>query len=339
MCKIENEQLIILQPKKEIPDSPSLNNSCKLKTSDDMKITENNQHNRTVRDILENNIYSGAADGVPKEVLEGKAKREKELRIIEDPITVASEIEKNDDKSMYNFFVDLLETTFNVYNVKTDFGSDNSKTSLEIDESIARKLEINKNKVPFENVKSAKESFEVIENLPVDVNTSEFKQIPLIKPRVKAKSFIKYNSAKVKPTPKSKSFENNKKSIMKKRKILKLFKEELGKDIDMFDFNEPECLYDALKVMAKNKRRSEKSMQFFDKMNNTHENSECMFERRKVISFGSKLYKVSDDKTKLRAENKHRLHKNCSEPRYFPSEHSLEVYGYDYEDTKYGERR
>ncbi|XP_034838817.1 uncharacterized protein [Maniola hyperantus] len=353
MLQSEKEQLIILQTKKKITQTPS-NNSLRVETaiaSDITKLTEKNEPKQnTIRDILENNIYSGVAEGITKEVLEVKPKKEKILRINDDPETLASEMAKKDDKNIYNFVVDLLETTMNVYNVKTEYEiSDVSKSAFELNDTVIEKLEIqNKHNSSHDIINHTskcervcpikKTNFDVLENVPIDIKSSEYRPFSAIKPKIKVKPFLNPKSniytRKVKTAPKSKSFDNNKKYTRKpnKTQILNDLKQEIAKDI--YTFNEPKSLYDALKVMAKNKRRNEKSLHFVNNINKRMDyvDSECMFERRKIISFRARKNNQIKKKLPTSESRNNKKAEDFSKKRHVPSSHSLKVFGYDYED-------
>ncbi|XP_045783520.1 uncharacterized protein LOC123879688 [Maniola jurtina] len=345
MLKSEKEQLIILQPKMEITQTPS-SNSFRVKTASDVTkpIEENEPKQSAIRNILENNIYSGVAEGITKEVLEGKPKKEKIFRINDDPETIASEIAEKDDRHMYNFFVDLLETTISVYNVKTEYEiSDVSKSAFELDDSVIQKLEIKKEHSSLHhsvNYTSKCECKHVLKkgSSPIDIKSSDDTPSPTVKPKIKVKSCLNPKSItytrKAKTAPKSKSFDNNKGYIRKpnKKQILNDLKQELAKDT--YTFHEPKSLYDALIVMAKNKSRNEKSLHFVSKIDNRMDSKDsCMFERRKVISFGMRKNYNQTRKQLPTSESRNcKKAEDFGKKRYVPSSHSLEVYGYDYEE-------
>ncbi|XP_039762749.1 uncharacterized protein LOC120635701 isoform X1 [Pararge aegeria] len=332
MLQSDKEQLIILEPRKEITVTPS-NNSVQIKPASDLiKLTNENEPERNaIREILEHNIV---AERVTQEIFESKSKKEKKLRVNDEPETIASQIAK-EDKNMYNFFVDLLEKTISVYDVRTENHNELpavrevSRTAFEIDDAVVKKLDIKKDSPSPDNISYTSKhryAFDVSNNLPIDLKPSVYTRCSPVKPKIKAKSFVysKNIIREAKLAPKSKSFEINNKYNKKsnKKEIINLLKEELAKDTNTF--NEPDSLYDALKVIAKNKKRNEKSIHYVNKITNSQNvlDKECMFERRTVISFGSKRKNTVRNNRKCVKD----LRKSHS-----PSNHSLEVYGYDYE--------
>ncbi|XP_023945204.2 uncharacterized protein LOC112050997 [Bicyclus anynana] len=325
MLESELDQLIVLQPRRNIAQSSS--NVSSKHASDLSNLTETNEPRKpTIKDILKNNNEEAE---VTEAVLEKYPKRVKKLRILDEPETMAAEIAKKDDNNIYNFFVDLLETTISVCNLNhAHESSDSLHTAIEIEDAVIKKLDIKNNIqspiTPSPNASKYKfetDNFDVTEPIVMP----EFCRRSIIKPRIKAKSFIN-TYTKAKSGLKSKSFDHNDKYNKKQNKkdIIKLLKEELQKE-DIY--NEPENLFEALKVMAKNSRRNEKTTRFHDEeINKRKTDLDCMFERKKVISFGAKK-----KKTHIPVSRNINNQNNDQDDRVFAlSKHSLEVIGYDY---------
>ncbi|CAG4969315.1 unnamed protein product [Colias eurytheme] len=333
-----NDKFVILQSKKDIIHTPS--NFSGLSKSFTL-----NESKNPIRDLLENNIYSGVAEGIAKEILEGRV-LDKPVRIQEDPLTLVADVPPKDDKNIYNFFVDLLETTFDVYNVKTDPAviNNDSDEILEIDETVAKKLN-------FKNDCATKEkehdhnhelNFDIKEDKPF-VSLSEYmpdavkvKKTP--KPKsVKAKSLI-YPKQVITPKPSNAIMRRKPLSKAAKKKVLlNTIKEELK--IDFYKYEEPQNLYQALRNMAKYKRKcQEKKTIQFDTDNRKYMDKECIFSQG--------IFPIKKFRKRTSTHEKPKAEKKLSDFKYknllktqnavvIPSNHSLEVYEYEMKEKPY----
>ncbi|VVC99360.1 unnamed protein product [Leptidea sinapis] len=129
-----HDNFIILQSRKDLTHTPS-NYSEKGKDLSRPELVN------PIRELLENNIYSGVAEGLAKEILEAHSSK-KIIKIQDEPNTLVSEVPYEDDKFLYDIFKDLLETTYDVYNVETKLDTKVKKpeTAMEIDEFVAKRL-------------------------------------------------------------------------------------------------------------------------------------------------------------------------------------------------------
>lgn len=300
-----------------------------------------------------------------KEIMEGRKSRKERRVRIDEPKTLVAETSKPpntnevDDTNgkLYNLFVDLLQTTISVYNVETECNKTkiapssevSSTKALEIDESIATKLNVKGIKQEkSEVIRQPSNHFcclrdlEFSNRLPDPLRNHERQKSPK-KRKIRTESF----SFMKKPAPKRVKAESvivTKKSFSKKEKkkdLLNLFKEQLRMDDDAFE--EPQNMYQALKVIAQNKRRCQKTIHFEQPIIRRKKDfgfPECMYKRLKVFSpsakGSSKNKKVKHNVPSL-VERQSEFGGSRSRPRsdytteYEDSYHSLEVYGYDYE--------
>lgn len=284
----------------------------------------------SIRDIVGNNLRTEVVDA-KRDVFDETIKKEKKIRIKDEPETLASKLVEEDDKKLYNLFVDILQSTFNVYDLKEDKLSD-SNTALEINESIAKKLRID-NKTSTEltciNRKARKEGHEKLFEKPIDIKLSEHKTLKRVRSRISVKSFVHPKKTDIPETHschvKRKYFKNTRKNV-----LLNIFKEELKLKPTL---EEPITLYQALKVMAKNKKiKHDKTKQL--RTSGEFKKSECSLKRRKIINMkmkkdskvdSEKITKKYSDNTKFRKPEK---------THYIPSNHSLEVYEYNFEEPE-----
>ncbi|CAH2083673.1 unnamed protein product [Euphydryas editha] len=319
-----NDHFIVLQSTKEIVQTPS--------NYSEANVVNDVQNDRpikvSIRDIINNNLSREITD-VAKDGLEEKLKKEKKIRIKDEPETLASKLAEESDNKLYNLFVDILENTFNVYNLKEDRLS-NSNTALEINESVAKKLTVNNkasNELACGTRKEITEEQKNIFDKPIDIKLSEHKTLKRIKPRVSINSFVQ---AKKIDIPETFSYHGKRKYIKNKRKnvLLSIFKEELKLKPTL---EEPLTLYQALKIMAKSKKiKHDKRVTsgVFDK-------SECLLKRRKIINMKTKKdTKVDRDKIIQKYSDYNSKFKKREKPLLIPSHHSLEVYEYNYEEPE-----
>ncbi|CAH0602396.1 unnamed protein product [Chrysodeixis includens] len=364
------EQLVVLRSTKEITHTPSIISSKtnSLKEPENIRWAdflpplvkkENSEHFNTIDD--NRSLQGKNKDSGPSLVLD------------KDPVTLVAEGPKKEEKKLYNFFVDLLETTFNVYNVKTDFipppnsSVNSSKVTFEIDESVAKKLNIQKVKdcaecseeklcstvskhvyciKPDDNevwdniVKQNEQSASSKRSRPPSPTRSLKK-----KRRLHSESF---DTKKFKPVPITASLTiPNKKKLLrkdKKKTFINMLKEQLKMEECVFE--EPQNFYQALKVIARNKRR-QKSIHFKSSEGDVHV---CQFKRRGILSSNplncpkssKKSYRPDSEFMKpIRSFNNSDISSSTrkktltmteiSEHDLEPSQHSLEVYGFDYE--------
>lgn len=305
------DDFIILQSKKDIdPSSSNYSGSIALGRSDVQRSKEENS--------------------VLNQVLEGKKYAK------EEPTTVVETGEN--DKKVYNLFVDLLETTLNMYNEDTE--CENSKalnTILEVNQDVAEKLEINPKydvshhslvRKKFSDTGLYRDSGVNIVDRTIRTDYSHH-----VYPKIKSKSFV--HVKKTLHLPKSKSFEPktvNTAVKTKKKNLLNILKEQIqmGSAIE-----EPSNLYEALRIMAKNKQRSEKSIRFYQSQRFVgRKDHECTFKRRNLFTKSKKRRKTDKvinekrskfDRIKIKQDTPNKI-------KPIPSYRSVEVYGYNYEE-------
>ncbi|XP_072947053.1 uncharacterized protein [Epargyreus clarus] len=358
--KEDRKKMVVLQSRKEIAQTPSNYSEWSYNNASQKSNTSNYL---TYDDLNNNNIGEdlNIADELKNALLEGRnMKKVKKLRYVEeDPKTLVSDGPKV-QKNLYNFFVDLLETTISVYNVKTEYDnapSDTSKTVLQINESVANKLNIANDKVPNDEVivnptfidiqnESDYEDYDSF-NKPITIKTSELRLKSGKHKKLKAVSFIRSNKKSV--LPKSKSLEINKKTMFKnKNELINVLKQQL--EVETHVFEEPRSIFQALRVMARNKKR----IRFDPSIERKTFTDECILRRRKVISSRKtkKIKSINNDainnnmfrpKTSFNKPDKTDSRKKVKRVTdtkrmygtdYKDSYHSIEVYGYDYESKQ-----
>lgn len=293
-----------------------------------------------------------------REVTEGKKLAEKKNKVFDpDPPTLVAEQAHMDDKKMYNFFVDLLHSTFNTYNVDSQYDKEpvpstaSSKIALEINESVASKLNVatemhkrNELQKPFDyavrneydhwNESSFQHNTQYTRSYKHTKVNRETPKSAVIQTRIRKEyeprrilssrsQSAEYNRAEERP-----SFYRK----QKKRDLLNILKEELR--MEPVSFEEPQNLYEALKVMAKQKRTSkpEKILRFHNK---TKSPADCKLLKGRRFVLNNKARKRDEDTTDVivnyggMGKKKSDLggyRKNISEE---DSNHSLEVYSYE----------
>ncbi|XP_059055024.1 uncharacterized protein LOC131849054 [Achroia grisella] len=372
---IDEDKLVVLQPRKDIIQTPSIYSECGLfKCTDSSPFPENNivDNAKLINEL--NNVFNNK--GLKEQIADYKMKDDKKVRI---DTTTATLVENTkDDKGLYNFFVDLLQTTFNTYNVEAE---NNTTTNLPSEERSAAVFEIDESVAEILNVKdydassmSAKiiekpskryycttesdfnDLVEQPENVPDSVNQQLLpKSQRRGNSKLKTQSFF-YNENRLTDL-KSKSTVMDKRSSFSrknnKQTLLNMFKQELKLDADSYE--DPQNLYQALHLIARNKRKCQKSIRFNkDSIKKTDSgfNKECMFKRRKVISLSTKLTKKQLNEQDIARSNyrsvtsstKCSQFSNKTKSKYIKSEystnldvdesnHSLEVYSFDDEIT------
>ncbi|XP_035457132.2 uncharacterized protein LOC118280852 [Spodoptera frugiperda] len=362
------EQLIVLQSTKEITHTPSnVSERSSFREPDTIKWA----------DIM----LSSPKKSLDIPVLEETKEKENQETPItpteakikpvdKDPSTLIAEVPNKDDKKFYNFFYDLLETTFSVYNVKTEFNNIptpsafSSKVHFEMDESVAKKLTIPKTKDPTPEEKE-KEPLPKYYCIKPDIKDNwddkqlleHFQPKPIKRVRtlsptksVKRRHKIKPEPIEYKkrPIPATTSLQVPTKKTMKKERkkiFMNLLKEQLKMEDDAFE--EPRNFYEALKIIARNKRRYKRSIHFADsKKPSEGDVHECQFKRRRLISASTKSSKKSYNPESDFFKSMKSFSHNSNGSANFKkrntirvadsemenaSEHSLEVFGFDYE--------
>ncbi|KOB79289.1 Yellow 2, partial [Operophtera brumata] len=309
-----------------------------------------------------------------REVTEGRKAIERKNMVVDQDPAATLVSEHTTDKKLYNFFIDLLQTTIDVNNDKAEedaapeISAASSKIELEMGESVARKLNVTTEMVDDVTHKPSKHSCCLIndkERWNDQQITDYIKSTPTFMPlqndlplqfpskrqRIKSES-VAYTNKKKKIAPYSQSVVlTQRKSFYRKRQkkdLLNLLKEQLR--MDDLSFEEPQSLYQALKVIAKTKRKNktisfDRSTKGYANRREGYRPPECMLKRRNVVfsrkkssssyesqydigSIAKKLSEISASKRKYTSK------KNPAEE---PSNHSLEVYSYDYQPP-YGNR-
>ncbi|XP_060808347.1 uncharacterized protein LOC106141063 [Amyelois transitella] len=355
--KVLNDEMIQNHDRKSLVlQYKNIHNTTNYSDTDSFKnrdhSTKSVRSNAMKSDMV--SVMSSEAKGVMKQVLEGL--QEKKDPGMQDPVTQVEKINKaketgENDEQLYKFFVDLLETTFSVYNVKAEYdkapnleSTFSSKVAFEIDESVVKKLETRNT---FHDDETQKQShyysvkdtdvFGLNAVPEVRKNTREIIEEPRQptrpKRRMKTQSFI-YNMKQ------KKSFDANlepmrlpKKRLSKKDKkktLLNLFKEQLK--LSYSEYEEPQTLYQALRVIAKNKRKCERVR--FDEP----QTKECVFRRPKVISTRKPKrnakydHEYENNPYDNMRTSKSLLKTDALKVAEKDSYRTLEVYGFDYEN-------
>ncbi|KAL0809010.1 hypothetical protein ABMA28_012658 [Loxostege sticticalis] len=363
--EVNQEQVVVLQEQKNLIQTPSIySENDSFNWSNLPLLVKKNQENK---ETAETNIVE-VANTLAKEIMEGQKMRKDRKVRIDEPTTLVAEITKKEpnekvtcansgekDKKMYDFFVDLLETTISVYNVKAEYDKapiplsegSSDKIALEMDESVAKKLNVESTK-PERKEEKDEPQFCCLKDLEFNQSYSSPPQSDYPRKCFRKKKFLAESFSFLrKPTTRkltAASVVETKKCTRKQKKktLLNLFKEQLRIDSDAA-FEEPQNLYQALKVIAQNKRRCQKTIHFEDCIKKKHRDMgfpECMFKRRKVISNSTKvtkknknlIYYASSVTGRYSSEYQSTRKNYDYDPYYDASNHSLEVYGYDYED-------
>ncbi|XP_049884430.1 uncharacterized protein LOC126379638 [Pectinophora gossypiella] len=311
-----SDRLVVLQPRKELNHTPS--NQSEGASKD--YVHKKKWPDSPLVQYLEQETNMLQQQQNP-DIKEGKKLKKTEALKMEEPATMVGEL-KTSAKSLYNFFVDLLETTFSVYNMNAEYNEKvhkESNVNFEIDEKVAKKLtlatqptidyvennninhtgdDIKRDTVFYiRNDDIATDRIEVYKTKPRCSNMN-----PPLRPRkrspgrnLRSESFSYTQPYKV-DSPTNRSAIKPKGSFNKKNRkqnLLNLLKEELRMEEDAFD--EPQTMHQALKLIAKNKRRCRRAIRFDesacpDRKTKTPDDGhpDCMFKRRKVISSSTK---------------------------------------------------
>lgn len=314
--KILNDQaskqyqpLIVIQAQKEMLKTPSNCSDTKELlekvlpfATKDIKLED---INKTAKDIMKTTQYNRSR-----------------LQKLDEPNTLVGENAK--EKDIYDFFVKLIETTFKVYNVQTDFKNEHTRSNnvMEIDEQVATKLNVKKNlekSQPHNGLRTPEQYFNVMDN---GIYTWNDQQIQVMQKQPQYKNFVpplattpkrkKLYSRSFLHSPQTSRYEHTVAERKPRKKRFKNFRsillDTLKEDLkmDKEDLEEPQNMHEALKIIAKNKRKCrlqtiEKGVRFKKIGDDT--DTECQFKRKRVISSApeaikhKKLKKVVD-KTK-----------------------------------------
>lgn len=366
-----SEKVLVLQSKKDIVQTPS----CNSKSTKDMsehsikwadflpKLIDS--ETGTIRNVIEKN-YDTQEHGIAKSVFEGtQFIRDKKTH--DHPNTLASTPPK--DEKLYNIFVDLLQT---VYNVSPEYkhinglkSAKSSKIQLEIDDSVAQKLE--KPNKTSESIQddhhiASKQHYSVtpddnedwntqklaeyFKNRPVSVEWSEpYLQINKTCKCVKKKFKNELYTTKQKTAKTQSAVMEGRRSYYRKTKkpdLLNILKEQLA--VDDGEREDADNFYQSLRVIARNKRK-QNTIRFETPMkagrNAGSDYDTCIFKSRKVISPSTRspkrnrgnktsdFVRIPSDTKSIDSEYSRTIAEsayNCDE-----SNHSLEVTGFDYE--------
>lgn len=376
--KILNDQankqyqpLIVIQAQKYMPKTPSNTNS-----SDTKELSE-------ISKVLPFPIKDIKAEDINKTatvILKAAQSNRTKLQRFDDPNTLVGDNTK--DKDIYDLFVKLLATTFKVYNVQSEFKSDNiqSNNIMEIDEHVATKLNVKKNVEKADALNGLRTTDQFFNITDEDIYTWNDQRIqvmqkqPLYKnlepPLAKVPKRKKLYSTSFSHAPRTDVLSSRLErtvSDQKPRKkrfknfrnvLLDTLKEDLKMDKD--DFEEPQNMHEALRIMAKNKLkcrtqiRLDKGVKFKKIGDGT--DTDCQFKRKRVISATtearkSKKLKKGFGKTKPSApfESRNNIHSkiiktpvnpNTELDEYKadefpnrPSIQSIEVKGFDFDSN------
>ncbi|XP_050677175.1 uncharacterized protein LOC126973863 [Leptidea sinapis] len=331
-----HDNFIILQSRKDLTHTPS-NYSEKGKDLSRPELVN------PIRELLENNIYSGVAEGLAKEILEAHSSK-KIIKIQDEPNTLVSEVPYEDDKFLYDIFKDLLETTYDVYNVETKLDTKVKKpeTAMEIDEFVAKRLNF-KDDIESKTPENEHLNFCVRDKILKHTNSEDqMKQVKNVrKPQIKKLKFGSFMQQKLNIIGNTTANTVNRKPLSKKarkRDLLNIFKEELKMDYNTYE--EPKNLYQALREMALYKRKCRQKRQIHFDSDDKRFSNECLLTTRKIFQV-TKSRKMNNKKKndKIKTKDYPEIHNpqiraSIKKLDRFESNHSLEVYGLDYECTK-----
>ncbi|CAH0404128.1 unnamed protein product [Chilo suppressalis] len=363
----KDQQIIVLQEQKDIKHTSSIfyeNNSANFTNL--TAFIKNTRHADKEQKKPENITDTAPVitnTALRKNLEEKQMKRDKRVRI-EDPTTLVSVINagtqdtttKDNGKGMYNFFVDLLET-IDVYNatdidkeVTLSSSTSSSKVPLEINESVANKLVVKCDSSNCEGKTRSssrgsqfycfKDDGELRRTKQLISETPKRKEKYRYNRTIKAESFSANTNLQPKKL-KANSFNiDNRQSTSKKRKkdtVLNMFKEQLKMDVKSFD--EPQNLYEALKIIAETKRKCQRTIHFEEEMRRKRRDSgfpECTFKSPKVIKNCRKKKTKNNvlepvQKPLVNKEHGKKMRrKETITASSAESQYSLQVLGYDY---------
>lgn len=333
----KDEKLYILSPKRDITSTNS------ERSYDSKKYLDLPKAKEEVRGIAKH-IHSDVAERTAKEVVEGSKAKKRVIRI-DEPKTLVEE--RQEDRGLYNFFVDLLETTFSVYNVHPDYKtSEQFDPKMEIDETVAEKLQIIKERTPergqyyFVEDRGILWKSKLSENQrPTSSRMKEANARPPVKPTKRPQSAPFYPQFRTEaPKPQKAAVTPKKYKKKRKQDLLSILKEQLMKDISP---EEPQDMHQALKMIAQNKRRIRQSIRFDETATKSDDYHVCRFKRRNVISTSMKSKAKNKPTTRASPKNtpRHSAMRRNLKIEYSTSEesvkyeteshHSLEVQEFD----------
>lgn len=310
------QKLIVLQSKKDIIQTPS-ENSYRDVISDSKihseaglmslqkKISEIEYYKHRRKSTIEkpvnvkvnSNIVTSINEGLmnsnPTNYIEVNHLPNQESVIKLDSVKTLTQVEKDtkNDSKFYDLFINVLETTFNVYNVNTDYEPTEEEKAkvLEIDAETAEKMnvQVNENDYEYYDTISPTRSQNVFyisndnNRDVVDIKLSRspspsvYESVnpkPTYKKRRTRKTYtdyVKNRNVESKNQPKGKSRDQR-----RKKYLLNILKEQLSVE----DTPEPQNLYEALILMAKNKK---KNIRFEDTLSVTNTDvKKCVLRRK-----------------------------------------------------------
>lgn len=293
--------LIVIQAQKDMPKTPS---NC----SDRKDLSEKFSNSKVIQFPIED--IKPDFNKAAIEIIQAAQCNRSRLRKLDEPNTLVGDHSKEKEKDIYDLFVKLLETTFKVCNVQTDFKCENTQSSniMEIDEHVAKKLNVQKNREKVDTFNGLQTSdkyynitdegiytwndqrIQVMQKQPLHKNLEPpLVRIPKRK-RLCSNSFShaprtnilcpRYDRDVVERKPHKKRYKNF------RNILLDTLKEDLKMEKD--DFEEPQNMHEALKIIAKNKRKCRTQIRLdkgvtFKKIGDGTE-TDCQFKRKRVIS-------------------------------------------------------
>ncbi|KAL4708891.1 hypothetical protein ACJJTC_001690 [Scirpophaga incertulas] len=290
------------------------------------------------REMETEDTHLNVNSSLVREVLEGREpKKTKRVRIDESSTLVCNENPTNFDKNcLYKLFVNILEDTLddskstsNVEASRIDNSKKSTSNHFEIDETVADKLNIIFNNtndvknVDVEEKSCTEEHCYNIKNdnirtkIPADFTKYKTRYSKLKTKPQKTQLVITKKSAQ-KTVKQNKDMLATKKKNLNKNSVIAMLRKQLSQD----DPEEPKNLYEALKVISDNKKRSLNTANIEEKVRKKHESSpECVLKRPNVMRRQKLKRKrertpVDSDDTEVTANN------NFKQAH---SKHSLEI--------------
>ncbi|XP_063372008.1 uncharacterized protein LOC134660212 [Cydia amplana] len=219
------------------------------------------------------------------------------------------------DEQMYTFFKDLIET---VYDEEMATNPDvqsrqSSDIKFEIDDPVAQKLqEYNSKQYTIEDQDFVYDQSREL----ADYYNNKSRLAPQKNVKLRKKNIKKITDKSV----------YSKENRSKKPTLLTLLKQQLAMDLNKQE--EPESMYDALRNIAKNKRKR-KQICFETPKEPSDLERVCRFKRRNVLIPTKKTPKrVRQTRCDSKTAEVKRTESTSTE---FDSSHSLEVLGFDYD--------
>ncbi|KAJ8704966.1 hypothetical protein PYW08_012286 [Mythimna loreyi] len=342
------ESFTVLQAKKDTELSSTSNSEYKSAKYDADIDTETMNWGEN----LEKNGFASAA---------GHSKKYKLTAKDTDP-SLVSDIPKSHNKGIYDFFVDMIHTTTNFegsdaepHNQVPLKSENQSILTMESKESLTRKVNVEKieesESFTAPKKKSSHHAYSIMPDERDEFTNRQmlehfqpyldhyYKKPKKVKPKRKFKPDLSQYK-KVNPVPKTTSLPiSNKKRDLKseaKKDFLKILKEELQmKSHETFE--EPENFYEALKVIARNKRLAQ---EWKSEVPSDPDDHICQFKPHRVLSRKS-TGRQSSYNNELRPiirkpgiSYKKRKNNKDYDDETDVSLHSIEVTGYDYEPVR-----